>query len=164
MGRNYQIQEQHTAEELELKAKRTNDGRYRLRLMVIADILRDKSIGSKLLRSRYKVNPVTITTWVKWYNTGGLQALKDVSKGGRKEGNPLWDDTPFDALYAEIDKQGEYWSVPKMHIWLKEHFNIEVPYNTIDNRLRTTRYSFKTGRPKPYKGDKEAQELFKKKA
>lgn len=147
---------------MECEARRTNDGRYRLRLMVLAQIVSNPAIGSKHLKKQFLTDPKTITEWVKRYNTGGMQALKDVSKGGRLEGNPIWDDADFEALYAEIDKQDGYWSIPKMRTWLKEHRNVEIPRSTIDARLRTTNYSFKTGRPRPYKGDKEAQEAFKK--
>lgn len=96
MGRIYKINTTYpyTPESLEQEAKRTEDGRYRLRLTVIAQILRNPSIGSKTLHQRYLVSKESITNWLKRYNTGGMEGLRHTNLGGRPEGNPIWDSPP----------------------------------------------------------------------
>ena len=56
----------------------------------------------------------------------------------------------------------EFYSVPKMQVWIKETYDATIPQNTIHNRLRDNGYTFKSSRPNPYKGDPNLQASFKK--
>jgi transposase len=100
--------------------------------------------------------------WVKWYNEKGLERIRDVSSGGRPEGNPKWDNSIFDALFAKLDAMEEFFSVPKMQVWIEETYGKKIPERTIHDRLRVGGYSFKSSRPNPYKGDPNLQAQFKK--
>jgi len=128
----------------------------------MSHILRNPSIGSKRLYEQYRVSKPTMGRWLKHYNQGGMKALKEFNKGGRSEGNPKWDEGIFEALFEQIKKQEEHWSAPKMQAWIKERFAVEIPERTIRNHLKKANLSYKSGRPTPYRGDKEAQEHFKK--
>lgn len=106
------------------------------------------------------ISRTSLIEWVKCYNDGGVDALV-FSKGGRPEGNPKWEQEPFDALAKEIDKGG-YWSIPRMREWLKEKHKKDIPEQTVWYRMDTLGYSYKSARPHPTQGSKERQETFKK--
>lgn len=82
------------------------------------------------------IGKAAIFSWLKKYNKDGLEGLRRISKGGRKEGNPKWDNKVFEVLFAKLDSMEEFWSVPKMAEWMKDEFNVEVPERTIHHRLK----------------------------
>ena len=47
---------------------------------------------------------------------------------------------------------------------VQHHFKKDIPEQTIWYHLDTHKYSYKSARPHPYKGNKEQQESFKKRA
>ena len=149
--------------DLEGLAKSTTNGRHKIRLTVIAHILRDPSIRSKSLCRMFLIQKGTISKWLKKYNQGGIDELLDINLGGRPEGNPKWDKNIFQSLFDELDKQEEYWSVPKMQSWIEKHHDATIPLSTIEYHLKNSNYSYKSNRPSPYKGDRDAQGRFKKK-
>ena len=125
-------------------------------------IIRIKEGASRASVARdFVVDSDTVTNWIKAYNKGGMRALL-MGKGGRPEGNPKWDTTIWGALTKEIDKGGRYWSVPLMQEWIKETYKKEIPENTVWYHVRDLHYSFKSARPHPYQGNREAQAVFKK--
>ena len=160
MAKSITINKQHTKEELEKELKRTKDGRYRLRLQAIL-LVYEKLSGVEIMK-QLMIQRLTLFNWVKWYNERGLEGIKNVSSGGRPEGNPKWDDSVFEALFAKLDMMEEFWSVPKMAVWIEENYSVSIPENTIHNRLKAGGYSFKSSRPNPYKGDPNLQAAFKK--
>lgn len=112
MAKAITIIKQHTKEELEKELKTTRDGRYRLRLQTLL-LVHDKLSGA-VIAKQLMIQRETVFKWVKWYNEKGLEGIKNVSSGGRPEGNPKWDDSIFEALFAKLDLMEEYFSVPKM--------------------------------------------------
>lgn len=160
MAKLITIIRQHTEEELERELKRTKDGRYRLRLQTILLVM--KKYTSDQIRSQLLISKPALFKWVKWYNEKGLDGIKNVSAGGRSEGNPKWDNSIFEALYTKLDTMEEFWSIPKMQVWIEENFNAIIPQRTIHKRLTMGGYTFKSSRPNPYKGDPNLQAAFKK--
>jgi len=160
MPRKITLENHHTNDELEKEIKSTRDGRYRLRVQAI--LLAQEGLKSHEISEQLKIATVSFFKWKRWYNEKGLVGIKEVSQGGRPEGNPKWDNAIFEALYEKLDLMQEYWSVPKMQEWIIEHYNVEIPTSTIEYRLKVNGYSFKSSRPNPYKGDKEQQASFKK--
>lgn len=162
MARKITLKNHQSNEELERELKYTKDGRYRLRVQAI--LLAQEGLKSHEIVEQLKITPRTFFRWKRWYNERGLSGIKEVSKGGRPEGNPIWDNAIFEGLYAKLDAMEEYWSVPKMKEWLIEEYGVSIPNSTIEHRLKVNGYSFKSSRPSPYKGDEEKQKGFKKKA
>lgn len=160
MAKLITIVRQHTEKELEHELKVTKDGRYRLRLHVILLVM--QKCTSDQIRSKLLVSKPALFKWVRWYNEKGLEGIREVSKGGRKEGNPIWDDSIFQALFKKLDAMEEFWSSPKMSIWIEETYKVKIPERTIRSRLKSNNYSFKSSRPNPYKGDPNLQAAFKK--
>ena len=139
--------------------RNSKDEGQKTRLRVILGVKKAKL--RKEIAEDLNLNIDTITDTVKKYNKKGVQGLK-TNKGGRPEGNPVWDSKIFDDLAKEIDKQEKYWSVPVMINWIKENKKKDIPYNTVWYHLRHLDYSYKSARPHPHLGDKGKQELFKK--
>ena len=161
MPKTITLKKHHTNQELEHELKYTKDGRYRLRIQAI--LLAQEGLKSHEIAEQLKIGKDTFFNWKRWYNERGLIGIKEVSKGGRPEGNPIWDKNIFENLYRKVDAMEEYWSVPKMQEWIIENHDVKIPYSTIEHRLKVNGYSFKSSRPNPYKGDKEKQCSFKKK-
>ena len=156
------IKNQDTLEELKKEAKHTSNGRYQLRLKVI--IKAKEGVKSKQIQKELMISQHSYYYWVHTYNSKGKEALKKIKITGRKEGNPKWDKKIFEKLFIELDKMKEYWSITKMQKWIKKEYNQDIPYSTIEHRLHKAQYSWKSNRPSPYKGNKDKQEDFKKKA
>jgi len=161
MPKRITLKNHHTNEELEHELKYTKDGRYRLRIQAI--LLAQKGLKSHEIAEQLQIGKDTFFNWKRWYNERGLIGIKEVSKGGRPEGNPIWDNAIFKTLYEKLDSMEEYWSIPKMQEWIIENHKVKIPESTIGHRLKINGYSFKSSRPNPYKGDKEKQYAFKKK-
>jgi transposase len=147
-----------TVRSLKDKLKNASDEAFKTRVKAI--------LLAKQNKKRYEiveslmVDPSSVSLWVKKYNNKGIEALKS-NKGGRPEGNPVWDSEIFTKLAKEIDKGG-YWSIPRMQEWITKHYKVNIPEQTVWYRMDKLGYSYKGARPHPVKGDKEKQESFKK--
>ena len=161
MAKKLTIQNLHTEEDLLKEIKKTQDGRYRLRVQAVLLLLQNKTtqdIVKQLLIGRH-----SLSRWTKLYNQHGLDGLKNFSSGGKPKGEHFkWSQDFFTALFAKLDNMEEFYSVPKMQSWIEETYNVTIPQNTIHNRLRANGYTFKSSRPNPYKGDPNLQASFKK--
>jgi transposase len=151
----------YTLDELVKIKNKSSDNGQKLRLRAIINIGKGKTLSQTaedLLTSRRSVG-----IWYLKYNENGTEGLLS-NKGGRKEGNPKWDSEIFEKLIEHLKNTGGYWSVPKMQEWIKETFKKTIPQQTIWYHLIIKKFSYKSSRPHPYKGDKEQQESFKKRA
>lgn len=160
MAKIITIKKYNTLEELEHEIKITRDGRYRLRLQVVYLVM--QKMHSQEIQSQLMISKPSIFKWVKLYNDKGLEGIKEISQGGRPEGNPKWDDSIFTALFAKLDLMEEFFSIPKMQTWIHEIYGVSIPERTIHHRLSVNNYTFKSSRPNPYKGDPALQAAFKK--
>jgi transposase len=154
------LKNNNTLEELKQEMRKATDGRYQLRINTI--ILLKEGQKSGKIQERLLIGSDTYCRWIRSYNKGGLEALKNIKITGRKEGNPEYDDCIFQELFQQLDLMQEYWSIAKMQKFVKELHNIEVPNETMRMRVKRAGYSYKSNRPSPYKGDKTKQEEFKK--
>lgn len=153
------IIDHHSLNELiDFKNKSTDDGQ-KLRLRAIINIKKGKFIQQ--VSEELIISTKSIGTWLSRYNKKGITGL-ETNKGGRKEGNPKWDTTIFDDMATMITTEGGYWSIPKMQDWIKKQYRKEIPEQTVWYHLDKLKFSYKSARPHPYKGDKERQESFKK--
>lgn len=150
----------HTLAQLvEAKNKSSDDGQ-KLRLRAIINIKKGKLI--KQVSEELLVSRRSVSTWQNLYNRKGVVGLAS-NKGGRPEGNPKWDTEIFDTLGDAITKTGGYWSIPTMQEWIRSEYHETIPEQTIWYHLvRTLKFSYKSARPHPYKGNRELQESFKK--
>jgi transposase len=154
------LENHNTIKELKQEWRKAIDGRYQLRLNTI--ILLKEGERSGKIQQKLLIGSDTYCRWIRSYNEGGMEALKNIKITGRKEGNPEYEDYIFEELFKELDSMQEYWSVVKMQKFVKDLHNIEVPNETMRMRVKRAGYSYKSNRPSPYKGDKVKQEAFKK--
>jgi transposase len=136
-----------------------NSQSERVRVRAIIKIGQQKQIQD--IAEELMVSRRSISTWNKRFTEKGISGLQDNS-GGRKEGNPKWNQEIFKSLAVEIEKQDRYWSIPLMVEWIKVHHKKTIPEQTIWYQLDKRGYSYKSSRPHPYLGNKEKQESFKK--
>jgi transposase len=143
---------------LRKKLRHAPDEAFKLRVKAI--ILLKQGAQRKDVVTQLTVDAKSVTTWLHRYNESGTDALT-TNKGGRPEGNPKWDTQLFIDLAKEIDTGG-YWSIPRMHEWLKTHKKKEVPEQTVWYRMDQLNYSYKSARPAPIGGDETKRSAFKK--
>jgi transposase len=151
----------NTYEELKSLLIKNKDELMKTRIKIL--LLVKKELTRKEISERLSVNIDTITDIIKRYNQKGIPSLK-TNKGGRLNGNPVWDSKIFDQLIIEIDKQDRYWSIPLMQEWIHKNYQVNIPEQTVWYRMnKMNRFSYKSSRPHPYLGNREKQESFKKK-
>ncbi len=153
-----QLRAHGSVSDLRRALKESKDANQKTRIRAIINI--KEGATKTATAKRFVVSRTSVVSWVSAYNKGGVLALC-MSKGGRPEGNRIWDTTIFDALAKEIDKGG-YWSIPKMQEWIKKHHTKDIPEQTVWYRMDQLKYSYKSSRPHPVQGNKEKQETFKK--
>jgi transposase len=138
-----------------------SSSKEKVRVRAIIKIGQQKQVQD--IAEELMVSRRSISTWNKRFTKQGLIGLRD-NNGGRKEGNPKWDQEIFENLVLEIQKQDKYWSIPLMIEWIHKQYKKTIPEQTIWYQLDKRGYSYKSSRPHPYLGNKEKQESFKKRA
>ncbi|MDP3989395.1 MAG: winged helix-turn-helix domain-containing protein [bacterium] len=149
----------HTLEELlELKNKSSDEGQ-KLKLRAIINIKKGKLV--KQVAEDMLVSRQSLSAWQRIYNSEGVDGLL-TNRGGRPEGNPIWDKKIFTELTEHVKKTGGYWSVPLMQKWIERKYSKTIPLQTIWYHVCLLEFSYKSARPHPYKGDPRRQASFKK--
>lgn len=143
---------------MDIKNK-SSDESQKLKLRAIINLKKGKKV--KQVSEDLLVSRQSLSAWQRRYNDKGVEGLL-TNKGGRPEGNPVWDSKIFATLTEHVKKTGGYWSVPLMQKWILEKYSKTVPRQTIWYHLCLLDFSYKSSRPHPYKGDKKRQESFKK--
>ncbi len=159
MKTKIQLKKRHTIPELKDAAKDSRDEEQKTRIKAVIALKKD--VSRSVIAKEFLIDPKTLRYWICSYNKNGLEGLV-MSKGGRPEGNPVWDTSIFTALTKELDKQERCWSIPLMQDWIKKHKKKLIPESTILYHLNVLKYSYKSLRPHPYLGDKRVQDTFKK--
>ena len=159
MGKIIKLKNKHTVKELKQAIKRIKDKEQKTRLRAILGLKNGQSKTE--VANNLAVGRTSVIAWVKYYNAKGIPGLF-LSKGGRPEGNPKWNKEIFKKLTKEVGKSDKCWSIPMMRDWIIKEEKKEIPPSTIWYHLQILNFSYKSLRPHPYLGDKEKQEIFKK--
>jgi transposase len=149
----------HSIEELINIKNKSHDEGLKLKLRAIINLKKGRAV--KAVAADLIVSRQSLSQWQRRYNTAGIAGLV-TNKGGRPEGNPLWDTAIFTNLTNHIKATGGYWSVPLMQQWIEKKYTKTIPLQTIWYHLCLLQFSYKSARPHPYKGDIEKQAVFKK--
>jgi len=149
-----------TLHTLECAAKNVSDPQQKTRICALIALKMNPS--KTTIAKQFLIDRKTLYAWIAAYNTGGINALK-MSTGGRPEGNPVWDTDIFTKLVEEVTKSNQCWSAPLMQEWIKKQYKQDIPESTVYYHLKRLKFSYTSVRPHPYKGDKKAQDVFKKK-
>jgi|AAUQ01.1.fsa_nt_gi transposase len=164
MARRIKIENHYTLDEWQKLIPKVQNLEHRFRMLIIENILKNPNISSKEICDKFYITTNTFFRWLKWYNEGGLEKLKNGEGGkGNKAGSVKYDEEIFEALANEIDNnQEQVWTLEKMQLFIKEKFNVEPSIQVISYRLKG-KYSYKSSRPYPYKVDRDKLGRFKKK-
>jgi transposase len=155
------LKNKHSLKQLQTILQSKTDALERNRIKVLIELKKGKSKSE--IAGIFQMERGTIIDWMKAYNKDGIKGLK-TNKGGRPEGNPVWNDKIFEKLIMQIDKQDQYWSIPLMQEWILKHYKKEIPEQTVWYRInKMNDFSCKSSRPTPYLGNKKEQGIFKKK-
>lgn len=152
---------QHTLQEIRLEMRQARDVWYRLRLSLIELLIENPRIKIREIKEKLLISTASIYQWTECYSQKGLAGLASIKRNGGNHNKSKINPEHLDALKAEIDQQDRYWSIPLMQAWLQEHCGISIPAETLRYQM-SKRYSYKSGRPAPDKGDRDAQGRFKK--
>ena len=157
------LKSKDTIKELRKEIKNTKDEKYKTKLKAIIKLKEDKDKKRQVIANELVISHQSLVRWINLYNEQGKKGLQ-TKKAGRPRGKTKWDNNIFEKLTKEIDKADKYWSIPLMQDWLKEKEDTKIPLSTLWYRVTQLGYSHKSSRPYPYKGNKEKQEKFKKRA
>lgn len=168
MSRKIQISNHCSLEELRILLPKVQNLEIRFRMLIIERILSNPKISREEISKSFYISPDTLYRWLKWYNEGGLEKLKNGNGGkGINSGvQTIYDKKMFDALADEIDKKQDIvWTLEKMQLFLKETFNLEddqLPtIQAIRHRMKSE-YSYKSSRPYPKQANRDQLGRFKK--
>ena len=107
-------------------------------------------------------NPVTVQKWLRKYRTGGLDLFLVEPKtnlGGRPSSIP---ESVIEKLTEELQKPSGFQSYGEIQQWLATCFDINVPYRTVHQLVRSKLKSkLKVPRPQHIKQNVESRENFK---
>jgi putative transposase len=159
------IRKDISAENVYKQAQKEKSGKVRARLLGIAAILENKSRSYAAKIAGLTIN--NIRTWVRRFNTNGLNGLSDKKQKGRK---PKWtseivqyiqDKAALGACF-ERDKRVTFRLID-FQLELKDKFGQHFGLSTIWYKLKELKLSWITVRKQHPKSDLKAQEEFKKK-
>lgn len=155
------LQNKHSIKQLEAMLSKRTEPFERNRIKVLIELKKGKTKAE--IVATFHMERGTLLDWIKAYNKDGIKGLK-TNKGGRPEGNPIWDDAIFESLEKQINTQDQYWSVPLMIEWIKKRYHKDIPEQTVWYRMnKMSNFTYKSSRPTPYLGDTRKQNTFKKK-
>jgi len=158
-----QVQTHHTTEQLRQLARKENSGRVAVRILAVASAMEKKTAPEIAVSSGAARR--SIQDWVRRYNRGGVEKLRD--KGGRGRKPPL---TPqeqqrlkmrLDAGPLEEDGVCVLRGLDVQRI-LKAEFNKVRSLSAVYELLHSLGYNDLMPRPQHRDADPAAQEAFKK--
>lgn len=146
-----------TESELVDKIRHEKDASVRDKYRAILWIHQGESRGA--VAKRLGIGCNTLYRWVMRYNTSGESGLHRQPGQGRKKTL-----TPeiVDEIKDWVNAEEGVWTLKRMMLKLEESEGICVTQQAIWYALKASGWSWKTGRPSNPKGDKDAQEAFKK--
>ena len=166
MGQAIAVRQDFTATELRRLATRTKDVAQARRLLAIAAIL-DGAPRAEAARIG-GLDRQTLRDWVIRFNEQGPEGLTNMVSPG----SPPKLDEEHRAFLARVVEEGPIPAVHGVVRWrgcdlialLYEEFGIEVSDDTVYRTLKQLGFAHLSARPRAYKQDVEAMEVFKKRA
>jgi transposase len=151
------------AEKAEVALKALPDANVCIRLKAIISSAR---YPIKLVSDVFGTNRTTLWRWIKRFASKGISGLKDESKGhkprkldeGQRQQVACW-------LEENRKSNGDpiFWTLSKLALAIESEFGITLGKTATWDLVRQLGFRQKVPRPKHAKGDKQAQETFKKK-
>lgn len=112
-----------------VKAERNAQVRRRLHLLLL---IRSGQVESRTAAAKHlAVHRNTIRAWLLLYENGGLQRLSQIKQGAPPAEQKSIPKPAFEALLARLDENGFPDGYIQVQRWLKDEFELEIPYKTI---------------------------------
>ncbi len=103
----------------------------------------------------------TVGEWLNIYKSKGLEEYLTIYT--HSNNLPLIEGQVLEALKLELSKPVGFKGYKDIQKWLKEEFDLDVPYPTVHKTVRyRLKAKLKVPRPSNVKADEEKQEQFKK--
>jgi transposase len=158
-----QVQSHHTAEQLRQMARMEPSGRVAVRMIAVAAAMENKTapVVAKIAGAARR----SVQDWVRRYNQGGVEKLRD--EGGRGRKPPLTPDEQqrlkarLNAGALEKDGVCVLRGLDVQRI-LKDEFNKVRSLSSVYELLHSMGYNDLMPRPQHRDADPAAQEAFKK--
>ncbi len=81
MARRIKIENHYTLDEWQKLIPKVQNLEHRFRIFIIENILKNPNISSKEICDKFYITTNTFFRWLKWYNEGGLEKLKNGESG-----------------------------------------------------------------------------------
>lgn len=162
MARPIHVEEHHTIEELEARARHAQDVTEWRRVRAI--LLARRGLPTSEIYSQVGRERAWLFKVVKTYNERGEAAFRDGRKAnGAKR---VVDQDTMVALVHAVEHEeppgGGLWSGPKVGRWLAETQGIQVSSATAYRTLRRANLTLQQPRPSNERADVEGQDAFKR--
>lgn len=168
MARLRKIINHNTIEEIQRLLKKSINGEYKLRLLALEKMMANPNMATSDVSAMFYLEKSTLLKWLKWYNEGGLEKLKNGNGGkGTSSGKKtIYEEKMFDELAKNIDEnQDKVWTLEKMREFLRDKFELceeELPSIQLIHHRMKKEYSYKSSRPYPKQANRDELGRFKK--
>jgi transposase len=123
-------------EELERLLKANRDAQVRRRVHLLL-LIRTGAVKTRLQAATHlRVHRNSIHNWLKIYAKGGMERLLRIEQGAPPAEQKTLPDEVFQAVQARLAENGFQNGYTEVQRWLKEAFELEVPYKTVHGIVR----------------------------
>jgi transposase len=153
----------HNAEQLRQLARREVSGRMAVRLLAVASAMQNSTATH--IAGEFAVSRRAVQDWVRWYNHGGIESLRDEGGRGPRPPLSLSEQQRFKArLDAGPILEDGVCTLRGVDIQriLKEEFGKVRCLSSVYELLHRLGYNDLVPRPQHIQADPAAQEAFKK--
>jgi transposase len=156
---------ENAVSELQFAIKTAKDVKWYRRLKIVQRSMSGLSVPQ--LAAEFDLCRVTVRTYIKAYNDGGIQRLVPKKQPGRppKVGHLTRDDwseilsqTPNQ--YQKLETDSRRWTLELLVCYAKEYLDCEVVFQTISEAMRRCKY--RTGRSKLRVGSPDPDYIVKR--
>lgn len=143
-------------------AKTEQHPRNRIRLLALGHVKNGKK--KQAVANMFQVHPITLRQWLLWFFHGGIDALKEGQRSGRKKKLPKEQEAAFVQKVEQLQNTREGGRIRAVDIQalLKEQFSVDHALPSVYHVLERCGLSWISARSKHPKSDAIVQEDFKK--
>jgi transposase len=123
-------------EDLEALLKATRDAQVQRRVHLLL-LIRTGAVKTRMQAANHlRVHRNSIHNWLKIYKTKGMERLLRIDQGAPPAEQKTMPDEVYQALQARLAENGFPNGYIEVQRWLKQEFQLEVPYKTLHGILR----------------------------
>ena len=135
-------------ETLEGRLRRERDPKRKPRLHLLVLLKSGRVTSRSDAAAHLAVHRNTVAVWLRRYRDGGLEALLTYKEAGAPAGQKTLPPVVFAQLQTRLATSDGFASYIELQRWLREEFDVEVPYTTLHGIVRY-QLKAKLKRPRP---------------